>query len=512
MIRKIIKKALVSVSDKSNLKVLADFLYRNKIEVLSTGGTAKELKMLNPKIKLSEISHYTGSKEILDGRVKTLHPKIHAGILADRNNKKHMIELKKNSADPIDLVVVNLYPFEEISLNSKNNEQICIENIDIGGPTMIRAAAKNYKNVIILSDPESYLPFIKEFEKKMSVSDTVRKNLAIKAFETTSYYESLISNWFNKKNSDPCQVKSSIPLKKISKLRYGENPHQTGSFYSYGDHKVKQINGKDLSFNNIYDLESAVSLANEFSENCCVIVKHGNPCGVACGKIQHIAYEKALKCDEVSAFGGVIAFNSKVTEKTAEMISKIFTEVVIAPDFESKAQDLLSQKKNLILIRYRRSKKSTKFNIKSTENFILVQERNKKIVGQKDLEFKTKEIPKRKSIKDMLFAFTVSKYVNSNAIVLATDLKTIGIGVGQTSRVDSTKLAINKAKKKYKGDNIVLASDGFFPFPDIVKLCSKNNIKYIIQPGGSINDEKVIKEANKLKLSIVFTNIRHFKH
>jgi phosphoribosylaminoimidazolecarboxamide formyltransferase/IMP cyclohydrolase len=512
MIKKIIKKALVSVSDKSNLKVLADFLYRNKIEVLSTGGTAKELKTLNPKLKLSEISHYTGSKEILDGRVKTLHPKIHAGILADRNNKKHMIELKKNCADPIDLVVVNLYPFEEISLNSKNNEQICIENIDIGGPTMIRAAAKNYKNVIILSDPESYLPFIKEFEKKMSVSDTMRKNLAIKAFETTSYYESLISNWFNKKNSDPCHVKSSIPLKKISKLRYGENPHQTGSFYSYGDHKVEQINGKDLSFNNIYDLESAVSLANEFSENCCVIVKHGNPCGVACGKIQHIAYAKALECDEVSAFGGVIAFNSKVTEKTAEMISKIFTEVVIAPDFESKAQDLLSQKKNLILIRYRRSKKSTKFNIKSTENFILVQERNKKIVGQKDLKVKTKEIPNRKSIKDMLFAFTVSKYVNSNAIVLVKDLKTIGIGVGQTSRVDSTKLAINKAKKKYKGDNIVLASDGFFPFPDIVKLCSKNNIKYIIQPGGSINDEKVIKEANKLKLSIVFTNIRHFKH
>ena len=512
MIKRIIKKALVSVSDKSNLKVLADFLYRNKIEVLSTGGTAKELKMLNPKIKLSEISHYTGSKEILDGRVKTLHPKIHAGILADRSNKKHMIELKKNSADPIDLVVVNLYPFEEISLNRKNNEKICIENIDIGGPTMIRAAAKNYKNVIILSDPESYLPFIKEFEKKMSVSDTMRKNFAIKAFEITSYYESLISNWFNKENSDPCQVKSSIPLKKISKLRYGENPHQTGSFYSYGDHKVKQINGKDLSFNNIYDLESAVSLANEFSENCCVIVKHGNPCGVACGKIQHIVYEKALKCDEVSAFGGVIAFNSKVTEKTAEMISKIFTEVVIAPDFESKAQDLLSQKKNLILIKYRRSKKTTKFNIKSTENFILIQERNKKIVGQKDLEFKTKEIPNKKSIKDMLFAFTVSKYVNSNAIVLATDLKTIGIGVGQTSRVDSTKLAIKKAKKKYKGDNIVLASDGFFPFPDIVKLCSKNNIKYIIQPGGSINDEKVIKEANKFKLSIVFTNIRHFKH
>ena len=512
MIKRIIKKALVSVSDKSNLKLLADFFYRNKIEVLSTGGTAKELKTLNPKLKLSEISHYTGSKEILDGRVKTLHPKIHAGILADRNNKEHMIELKMNSADPIDLVVVNLYPFEKISSNTKNNEQICIENIDIGGPTMIRAAAKNFKNVIVLSNPDSYLPFIKEFEKKMSVSDSMRKNLAIKAFETTSYYESVISNWFNKNNSDPCQVKSSIPLKKISKLRYGENPHQTGSFYSYGNHKVKQINGKDLSFNNIYDLESAVSLANEFTDNSCVIVKHGNPCGVALNKVQHIAYEKALECDEVSAFGGVVAFNSKVTEKTAKMISKIFTEVVIAPNFEVKAKDLLSQKKNLILIGYKRSKNSTKFNIKSTENFILIQERNVKVVKQKDLEFKTKEIPNKKSIKDMLFAYTVSKYVNSNAIVLASGLKTVGIGIGQTSRVDSTKLAINKANKKYKESDTVLASDGFFPFPDIVKLCSKNNIRYIIQPGGSINDKSVIKAADKLNISIVFTKIRHFKH
>ena len=512
MINKIIKNALVSVSDKSNLKILADFLYRNQIEVLSTGGTFKELKKLNPKIKITQISKYTGSKEILDGRVKTLHPKIHAGILADRTNKQHMMELKKNSADPIDLVVVNLYPFEKTSSNKKNSEKICIENIDIGGPTMIRAAAKNFKNVIVLSDPDSYLPFIEEFEKKMSVSNTTRKDLAIRAFEITSYYESLISNWFNRDNEDICQIKSSLPLKKISKLRYGENPHQSGSYYSYGDHKLKQINGKDLSFNNIYDLESAVSLANEFTDNSCVIVKHGNPCGVALNKIQHIAYKKALECDEVSAFGGVIAFNSKVTEKTAKLISKIFTEIVVAPDFDLKAKDLLSQKKNLILIRYKRSKNSTKFNIKSTENFFLVQERNIKVVEQKDLEFKTKEIPNKKSIKDMLFAYTVSKYVNSNAIVLAADLRTIGIGVGQTSRVDSTKLAITKASTKYKGNNTVLASDGFFPFPDIVKLCSKNNIKNIIQPGGSINDKSVIKSADKLNISIVFTKIRHFKH
>ena len=512
MINKIIKKALVSVSDKSNLKILADFLYKNQIEVLSTGGTYKELKKLTPKIKITQISHYTGSQEILNGRVKTLHPKIHAGILADRKNKQHIAELSKSTTDPIDLVVVNLYPFGQISSNKKNSEQVCIENIDIGGPTMIRAAAKNFKNVIVLCDPDSYLPFIEEFEKKMSISDTTRKNLAIRAFEITSYYESLISNWFNRDNVDLCQIKSSIPLKKISKLRYGENPHQSGSFYSYGDHKLKQINGKDLSFNNIYDLESASSLANEFTDNSCVIVKHGNPCGVALNKVQHIAYEKALECDEVSAFGGVVAFNSKVTEKTAKMISKIYTEVVIAPNFEVKAKELLSKKKNLILIRYKRSKNSTKFNIKSTENFILIQERNAKTVEQKNLVIKTKEKPSKKIIKDMLFAFTVSKYVNSNAIVLASGLRTIGIGIGQTSRVDSTKLAIAKVNKKFKGNNTVLASDGFFPFPDIVKICSKNKIKHIIQPGGSINDKSVIKVADKLKISIVFTEIRHFKH
>ena len=512
MINKIIKKALVSVSDKSNLKILADFLYKNQIEVLSTGGTYKELKKLTPKIKITQISHYTGSQEILNGRVKTLHPKIHAGILADRKNKQHIAELNKSTADPIDLVVVNLYPFGQISSNKKNSEQVCIENIDIGGPTMIRAAAKNFKNVIVLCDPDSYLPFIEEFEKKMSISDTTRKNLAIRAFEITSYYESLISNWFNRDNADLCQIKSSIPLKKISKLRYGENPHQSGSFYGYGNHKLKQINGKDLSFNNIYDLESASSLANEFTDNSCVIVKHGNPCGVALNKVQHIAYEKALECDEVSAFGGVVAFNSKVTEKTAKMISKIYTEVVIAPNFEVKAKELLSKKKNLILIRYKRSKNSTKFNIKSTENFILIQERNAKTVEQKNLVIKTKEKPSKKIIKDMLFAFTVSKYVNSNAIVLASGLRTIGIGIGQTSRVDSTKLAIAKVNKKYKGNNTVLASDGFFPFPDIVKICSKNKIKHIIQPGGSINDKSVIKVADKLKISIVFTEIRHFKH
>ncbi len=512
MINKIIKKALVSVSDKSNLKILADFLYKNQIEVLSTGGTYKELKKLTPKIKITQISHYTGSQEILNGRVKTLHPKIHAGILADRKNKQHIAELNKSTADPIDLVVVNLYPFGQISSNKKNSEQICIENIDIGGPTMIRAAAKNFKNVIVLCDPDSYLPFIEEFEKKMSISDTTRKNLAIRAFEITSYYESLISNWFNRDNVDLCQIKSSIPLKKISKLRYGENPHQSGSFYSYGNHKLKQINGKDLSFNNIYDLESASSLANEFTDNSCVIVKHGNPCGVALNKVQHIAYEKALQCDEVSAFGGVVAFNSKVTEKTAKMISKIYTEVVIAPNFEVKAKELLSKKKNLILIRYKRSKNSTKFNIKSTENFILIQERNAKTVEQKNLVIKTKEKPSKKIIKDMLFAFTVSKYVNSNAIVLASGLRTIGIGIGQTSRVDSTKLAIAKVNKNFKGNNTVLASDGFFPFPDIVKICSKNKIKHIIQPGGSINDKSVIKAADKLKISIVFTEIRHFKH
>ena len=335
---------------------------------------------------------------------------------------------------------------------------------------------------------------------------------ATKAFETTAYYESLISNWFNRDNPDYCISKSSIPLNKISNLRYGENPHQKAAYYKFGKSAFTKIHGKDLSFNNIYDLESAISVSTEFKKCSCVIVKHGNPCGVALDKLQHKAYEKAFRCDEISAFGGVVAFNNKLTEKTAALINKIFTEVVIAPDFSKKARILLTSKKNIILIKYKTSKLKENFHIKSTQNFILIQQRDKKSVSAKEIIIDNKEKLSKKIIDDMLFAFKVSKYVSSNAIVAAADQATIGIGVGQTSRIESAKQAIKKIKKNNENQKIVLASDGFFPFSDIVKLCAKNNINFIIQPGGSINDKKIKAEAKKLNVNIAFTNIRHFKH
>lgn len=507
-----IKTALVSLSDKSNLKLLVEFFIKNNIKVLSTGGTAKYLKKLDSRIKLEEISIYTNSNEILNGRVKTLHPKIHAGILCDKNVDQHMKELKSIKAMPIDLVVVNLYPFEKVTSGENNSEKKCIESIDIGGPTMLRAAAKNFKNVITLCDPKHYESFIENYNKSNGLSLKLRKELACKVFELTSYYEGLISNWYNRENPNFCFSRTSIPIKKISDLRYGENPHQKGGYYKFGKHKYTKISGKELSFNNVYDLDSAIELANEFSENSCVILKHGNPCGVALDKNQKNAYKKALSCDETSAFGGIVAFNNKVSEETAKFISKIFTEVVIAPDFTEKARLILSKKKNLILVKYLQSKERSKFSIKSTQNFILIQDKDNKVVKKKDLVIMTKKSPSNKSINDLLFAFTVSKYLNSNAIVLASNLTTLGIGVGQTSRIDSTKQAIAKIKGKKKTKKIVLASDGFFPFPDIIKICSLNNIKAVIQPGGSINDEKVIDQANKLSISVVFTNIRHFRH
>lgn len=507
-----IKRALVSVYDKSKINILVDYFIKNQVEVLSTGGTAKYLKSLSSKIKLIEISKYTKFNEILNGRVKTLHPKIHSGLLADKKNKKHLEEMKFSKFNFIDLVVVNLYPFEKISSNSRNSDEKCIENIDIGGPTMIRAAAKNYKNVITLSSPDQYDLFISEIKDNGFISKDTRKKLAGLAFENTAYYESIISNWFNKDSTEICETNSSIPLKKIKNLRYGENPHQSGAYYKYGNNKLSQINGKSLSFNNIYDLESAVELSNEFEKGSCVIVKHGNPCGVALDNIQQRAYKKALTCDKTSAFGGVVAFNREVNEKTATQIAKIFTEIVIAPDFSAKAKDLLSKKKNLILIKYKKTKKQKKFQIKSTPNFILVQEKDRKVISKSDLHSQTTKNPSKNDIDDMIFAFTVAKHVNSNAIVLASNLSTLGIGVGQTSRIDSTIQAISKMKKNFKNSNPVLASDGFFPFPDIIKLCSANNIKGIIQPGGSLNDKIVIESANENQIPIVFTNIRHFRH
>ena len=508
-----IKQAIVSVSDKSNLEELSSFFYKNNIKVLSSGGTFDFLKKINSRLMLTKIENFTKFKEILDGRVKTLHPLIHAGILANKNKPDHLKQIKEIGLEPIDLVVTNLYPFEKISSNPKSTEADCIENIDIGGPSLIRGAAKNFESVAVLTSPDQYGNFIREVEENNNcISLESRKNLARSAFNKTAYYDSLICNWINKNGNLFEHSHSSIPLKKINKLRYGENPHQKAFVFSHGKNELNKLSGKDLSYNNIYDLEIAIELAEQFKLQSCVILKHGNPCGVALAEDQKKAYRKALKCDPISAFGGIVAFNKTVTLSTAKEILKLFTEVVVAPNFESKALETLKTKKNLILVKYVSSSKDIPISIKSTRNFLLAQEKDVKKISKKDITFKTRKKVSQKVLDDLIFGFIVSKFVNSNAIVLVSNLSTLGIGVGQTNRLDSAKQAIKRMKKNFKNVKAIMASDGFFPFPDIVKNCSKNNIIAIIQPGGSLNDDLIVETADKYGIPMAFTGSRHFKH
>ncbi len=508
-----IKYAIVTVYDKSYLNLLADYFIENKIVVLSTGGTASFLKNYSNDIKVIEISKFTKFDEILDGRVKSLHPYIHSGILAKKKDSNHQKELKRINIPFIDLVVVNLYPFEKTINDSNSKRESCIENIDIGGATLIRGAAKNYENVTVLTNPNQYKSFLDHAtNNKNFISKNYREDCAKIAFENTANYEVLISNWFNKNNTKFCNQKFNLSFNKITELRYGENPHQDATLFEFGKRKFLKLSGKDLSYNNICDLEVAIELACIFSKPSCVIVKHANPCGVALDLKQNKAYAKALKCDKISAFGGIVAFNKKLSLKTAEEINKLFTEIVIAPDFSSESRKLLSLKKNLILIKYNPIDKKKSLHIKTTKNFLLLQNRDNKVVASKDLKIKTEKKPNSKNIEDMIFAFIVSKFLNSNAIVLAENQATIGIGVGQTNRLDAARQAIRRMRSNFKGSKPVMASDGFFPFSDIIKLCSKNKINGIIQPGGSKNDKDVIKAANKHNITMAFTGIRHFKH
>ncbi len=509
----IIRKALVSVSDKSYLEKIATYFLKFNVTVLSTGGTYAFLRKEFPQLKLKEISSYTGFKEILDGRVKTLHPLVHAGILAKKNDPLHIKQLDGLGITAIDLVVINLYPFEKFSKNNKSSESECLENIDIGGPSIIRGAAKNYESTAVLTSPEQYEQFITEAESNNNqISLNTRKELAKLAFCKTAYYDSLIANWFLQKNELLNITRSSIPLKREKILRYGENPHQKASVFSFGKNKITKISGKDLSFNNIYDLEIAIELADQFNKPSCVILKHGNPCGVSLNNNQTVAYKNALLCDSISAFGGVIAFNQSLSKSTAKEIIKLFTEVIVAPAFDEDALKILTSKKNLILIKYKSAKQKTLFSLKSTRNFLLVQEKDLLLVSKDNIIIKTKKKISDKHLEDMIFGYTVAKYINSNAIVLTKNLSTLGIGIGQTNRLASAKQAMEQMKKNFPKSKAILASDGFFPFPDIVKLCSKNNISGIIQPGGSLNDKLVIKEAEKSNIPMAFTGTRHFKH
>ncbi len=508
------KTALISVSNKEGIVDFAQGLHNLGIKILSTGGTSELLKKNN--VPVTQISDYTKSKEMMDGRVKTLHPKIFAGILAVRKNKKHMDELKKNNIGPIDLVVVNLYPFEETVGKNARFEEI-IENIDVGGPSMLRAAAKNFESVMAVVDPNDYNKVLGEL-KKENISKELKQKLALRVFEHTARYDTVINQYFNDKFGDkkfPDIL--NLTFKKKQDLRYGENPHQEAAFYQdpfIGEcciTNAKQLHGKELSYNNIMDMENAFELIKLFDEPTAAIIKHNNPCGVATRKTIDEAYKEALAADPLSAFGSIVALNRNCDKKTAEAMKEQFVEVVICPRFEKEALEILSQKKN---IRLMESGSITKpcpgLLMTKVTGGLLAQTRSYIKIGENDLKPVTKRNPSKKEIEDMLFAFKVSKHVKSNSIVFAKNNVAVGIGAGQTSRVDAVKIAASKAGDRAKGS--VMSSDAFFPFRDGIDEAAKAGISAIIQPGGSVKDEEVIDAANEYNIAMVFTGIRLFWH
>ena len=516
MLRKI-KNALISVSDKNALNQILRVLKKYNIEIISSGGTYKTIKKLG--YKCEEVSSYTGFKEMLDGRVKTLHPKIHSGILFNRSNKKHKKEMKKQKYLSIDLVVANFYPFQNSVLNSKNEKNI-IENIDIGGPTMVRAAAKNYKDVLIITEKNDYSKLIDELKKyKGSTSLKFRELMSSKAFGLTAYYDSTIAHWFNNKLNIKFPNKKTIFGKKLEQLRYGENPHQQSSIYvnDFNDSEIglKKISGKDLSYNNYNDIFSGLDILLSIKKiPTTVIIKHANPCGVSSNKSPIISFNNALASDPLSAFGGIVACNFKINKSIANELNKTFFEVILAKSFDTKALRILKRKKNLRIIDISNFKNRNNSAVKLFNGSFLLQDKDNIIFNKKDLKFVTKNKPSKKEIKEIEFAFNVCKFIKSNAIVLTDNFSTIGIGAGQPSRLDSCKIATQKAKqfqpKRLK--NAIAASDAFFPFADGIKTLIKSGVKIIVQPGGSIRDKEVIEAANKANIKMVLTGTRHFNH
>jgi phosphoribosylaminoimidazolecarboxamide formyltransferase/IMP cyclohydrolase len=508
-----IKTALISVSDKQNLKPLLSCLKKNNIKIISSGGTYKEIKKL--KFKCVEVSEFTNSPEILEGRVKTLHPKIHAGILNKRNSKTHLIDIKNNNFENIDLVIVNFYPFEETLKNTRNHNKI-IENIDVGGPTMVRSAAKNYKDVTVVTSSDQYDELIEELKKnKGSTSLIFREKLSRIAFTETAYYDSIISDYFNKKNGVIFPKKKTFHANLIETPRYGENPHQLSAIYSNNNSlKINQIHGKQLSYNNYNDIFSALTISKSLPKNIgTVIVKHANPCGVSINKDHLMSYKLALSCDPVSAFGGIVSCNFKIGKNLASELNKLFLEVVIANGFEKNALRLLKKKKNLRLI------DATNYSFKEILRFIssneeiLTQTEDLKKFSNKDFKVVSKKKPSAKQMRDLIFAFNICRYVKSNAIVLALNETTVGIGSGQPSRLDSCQISIDKMKKfmQTNGD-VVAASDAFFPFVDGVEKLVQSGVTAVIQPSGSIRDKEIINFANETNTILVFSKTRHFRH
>ncbi len=512
-----IKNALVSVSDKENIISLLKIFKKFDIKIISSGGTYKSIKKLG--YDCTEISKYTGFKEMLDGRVKTLHPKIHAGILHDRQNKLHKNEMSKQNFPPIDLIIVNFYPFQKVIKETESPKKI-VENIDIGGPTMVRAAAKNFKNVAIITNKKDYTSLIRELEKnKGKTSLKFREFMSSKAFGLTAYYDAMIANWFNSKLNIQFPERKTIFGRKLKKLRYGENPHQESSIYvnDYDDKQLGfvQLHGKELSYNNYNDMFSSLEVLGTFkAKSGTVIIKHANPCGISEDKVPLESFKNAYACDPVSAFGGVIACNYKINKSIALEITKNFVEVILAKGFDNDSLRILKKKKNLRIIditKYRPKKLSS---IKSFDSAFLVQTKDQIVLDKKKLRCVTNLKPNKKELAEIMFAFKISKYVKSNAIVICKNASTIGIGAGQPSRLDSCKIAIQKAKKfsSKKIKNSIAASDAFFPFADGVTALIKAGVKTIVQPGGSVRDQEVINVANKAKIKMLFTSVRHFNH
>lgn len=520
-----VKRALISVSDKAGLEELVKGLHKLGVEILSTGGTAKFIQGLN--IPVRNVSDFTGFPEMLDGRVKTLHPKIHGALLSLRDNPEHMKQVKEHKIELIDMVIVNLYPFEKTVAKVEVKLEEAIENIDIGGPSMLRSASKNYKSVAVVCNPNRYKEILDELNNNNgTLGDKILSELAVEVFNTTSNYDKAINNYLSKQFSgQEASTGEELPdslkleFEKIQDLRYGENPHQKASFYKEksrlaGLASAKQLQGKELSFNNILDLNATLEIVLDFEQPAASIIKHNNPCGVACADKLVKAYEDALDCDRLSAFGSIVGLNRPVDVATASSIlSSDFVECVIAPSYDDKVVEMFKKKKNLRLIEvgdFNSLKKMEKFDFKKVLGGLLLQDKDNKDLSESEIKVVTKKKPSEEELKSLFFGWVVAKHVKSNAIVLTKGTKTIGIGAGQMSRVDSVFIAAHKTGERAKGS--CLASDAFFPKPDGIETAAKAGVKAIIQPGGSISDAEIIETADKLGLSIIFTGLRHFKH
>lgn len=507
------KRALISVSDKQKIVEFAQGLVELDYEIVSTGGTLKTLQ--NAGVPAISIDQVTGFPEIMDGRLKTLHPKVHGGLLGKRSNPDHLQQMEANEIEPIDVVVVNLYPFKQTLVSEGVTKEEIIENIDIGGPTMLRSAAKNFEDVLVVVDPEDYTPIL-EGIKDASINLEFRQKLAAKVFRHTANYDAIIANYFLTQTGEKFPETYTVTYEIVQSLRYGENPHQDAAFYKNPIQNgmslatAKQLHGKELSYNNIQDANAAVEILTEYDLPAAVAVKHMNPCGIGVAESIAEAFQLAFDADPISIFGGIVALNREVDAQTAEKLSEIFLEIVIAPSFSEKALEILTQKKNIRLLTMEMAQKDESFKLTTVDGGVLIQNKDIGSVDEGSVEVVTDRAPTEEELQNLLFAWKAVKHVKSNAIVLAKDNQTIGVGAGQMNRVGAARIAIEQAGDKAVGS--VLASDAFFPMPDTVEEAIKAGVTAIIQPGGSKRDQDSIDVCNEHGIAMVYTGMRHFKH